>query len=141
MEFWINRKVHLDADVLSGAGSCATDFFDSKGTGWSHDAANGEYDCDGSQVANSSLVELNKVVIGTIYRVTFTVKNYVAGNVFPACGNTGVGTARTADGTYTEDIIASGNTYFYIFGNTDFVGSVDDITVEPVRIRRTLSMF
>jgi hypothetical protein len=107
--------------------TCATDFFDSKGTGWSHDTTDDEYDCDGSAVADTDLTEGSICVSGRIYRVKFTIKNYSAGNVCPVCG-TQEGTDRFADGTYVEYVTANG-TDFIIRGDLDFVGSVTDIYV------------
>lgn len=125
----------VGADVLGGDGDCAADFFDTVEAGWAHDAGNGEYDCDGSQGVYALLTEHSSVVIGTVYKTIFTVKNrdgVGAGSVKLKCGSTSGSTYRSADGTYTEFITASGNTAFYVQADGDFIGSVDDITVEPV---------
>lgn len=110
--------------------ACDVDFFDTKGTGWSYDAGNDEYDCDASQVADSDLGEAGILENGLTYVVRFMVKNYVAGNVVPVCGTT-EGTDRSADGSYTEVIVSDG-TDFKIRGDVNFDGSVDSIYVYPV---------
>ena len=107
--------------------TCATDFFDSKGTGWSHDASNDEYDCDGSQVADSDLTEGSICTSSVVYRVEFEIKNYSAGNLCAVCG-TQEGTDRSASGVYSEYITASG-TNFIIRADADFVGSVTNIYI------------
>ncbi|UCD56794.1 MAG: hypothetical protein JSV16_13360, partial [Candidatus Hydrogenedentota bacterium] len=107
--------------------TCATDFMDSKGTGWSHDATDDEYDCDGTQTADSDLTEGSVCVNGFRYRVEFEIKNYSAGKVCPVCG-TQEGTDRVGDGVYVEYLVSNG-TDFKIRGDLDFVGSVTNIYV------------
>ncbi|HON93810.1 MAG TPA: hypothetical protein PKZ07_19730 [Sedimentisphaerales bacterium] len=48
----------------------------------------------------------NTIVIGHTYRIIYTISSRTAGGVTVSIGGTD-GTARTADGTYTEDIVAS----------------------------------
>ncbi len=126
------------ADVLGGLGDCATDWFDVQGDGWTHDGAADEYDCDGSQASSSLLIENSILTIGVTYKVTYTVKNYTengAGDWIRAiCGLNGFGTARYANGTYTEFITCDGDTHFRTQAGADFIGSVTDITIEPVGV-------
>ncbi len=126
------------ADVLGGLGDCATDWFDVQGDGWSHDGVADEYDCDGSQASSSLLIENSILTIGVTYKVTYTVKNWTengAGDWIRAiCGLTGFGTARYANGTYTEFITCGGDTHFRTQAGADFIGSVTDITIEPVGV-------
>lgn len=112
-------------------GNCATDSF-AKGTGWSHDAANEEYDCDGSQVSATDLYQTSIVAIGSIYKIVYTVKNYAAGNIRVRCGSGTNGLNRSADATYTEYLVATGNTSFYLQGDASFAGSIDDVSVKEV---------
>ncbi len=126
------------ADVLGGLGDCATDWFDVQGDGWSHDGVADEYDCDGSQASSSLLIENSILTIGVTYKVTYTVKNWTengAGDwIRTICGLNGFGTARYANGTYTEFITCGGDTNFRIQAGADFIGSVTDITIEPVGV-------
>jgi hypothetical protein len=64
------------------------------------------------------------------YRVKFTVSNYKKGTVRAIVGSTGNGTLRSANGTYIEDIVCSGALNFYIQGDSNFDGSIDDISIE-----------
>lgn len=71
------------------------------------------------------------LVEGNLYRVTFTVSSYVAGNVTAVVGGT-EGTDRAADGTFIESIIAGSSADIDIRADLDFNGSVDALTVEEV---------
>ena len=119
-------------DELIPDTTCATDFFDTKQTGWTHDAVNDEYDCDGSQPGWSYLMEAI-LSSGSFYKIVFTIKNYFAGNVF-AYTTAQTGTYRTSDGTFTDYLIGGGGnpTRFYVYGDDDFIGSVDDISVKQI---------
>jgi len=70
-------------------------------------------------------------VIGRKYNVTFTVSNYSAGTITPILGTSGTtGTARSANGTFTEYIVASGANRIILRANSTFVGDIDDVKVE-----------
>lgn len=47
---------------------------------------------------------------GKRYRVSYQISNYTAGTLTPVCG-TALGTARSANGTYTELIISNGTAF------------------------------
>lgn len=123
-----------ETDLLNGLGDCTTDFADFKGTGWSYDAVNDEYDCDGSQIASTQLRE-NSVVSSPInkwYYFTFEVKNYSSGTLYFHVGGYDAGTAVSANGVYSgsyQVTNASSNNNVYWTGNTDFEGSVTDMKV------------
>lgn len=122
------REVCAMSEFISN-GDCASDSF-TKGTGWSHDADNDEYDCDGSQEANSDLTQ-NVLPKAGMYVVVFTVKNYEAGNI---CGlaDTTEGTDVSADATYTQYIYADSSGVAGVRADASFVGSVDDISVQDI---------
>ena len=44
-----------------------------------------------------------------------------------------VGTIRSANGTYTEYIIALGDETIYFDGIVSFIGSIDNVSVKEVR--------
>ena len=83
-----------------------------------------------------SIVLTNKEVIdgGLTYNTKFTVSDYSAGNVKLNVGGVS-GTARTADGTYSESFSPSSDGYLMISCSNDFVGSIDDIIVRPTSSR------
>lgn len=106
-----------------------------KGTGWT--IGSGVASSDGSQTATSSLYQdIAAIVIGKSYSVTFTVSNYSAGTVRVHVGDSGGGgTIRSANGTYTETITASGTvSRFYVNADGNFVGSIDNVSVKQVDI-------
>lgn len=67
------------------------------------------------------------IIQGTKYRVSYTVSNYSAGTITVSLGGT-PGTARSANGTYTEDIVA-GATDVLAFTGAGFTGSIDNADV------------
>lgn len=119
------------ADLVTNGGFDAdTDW--NKGTGWS--IAAGVAHCDGSQVTSSNFYQDIGIVIGRRYRVIFTISNYVAGQVRPLAGSQGIGTYRSANGTYTEDMVAKGTApNFYFFADVDFEGDIDNVIVYPLQ--------
>lgn len=106
-------------------GDCSTDSF-IKGTGWTYDGGNLEYDCSGSQTADSKLYQ-TLVNDSFWYQIRFTIKNYSAGNIAGLAGGVS-GTNVNANGTYTQIIEAGVSTDFGLIADSDFVGSVDDIS-------------
>jgi lysophospholipase L1-like esterase len=72
---------------------------------------------------------------GRIYRVAYTVTGASAGSVrvSVALSGTGLGTYRSADGTYTEDLLASDNgAAIRIEPSSDFNGSLDNVSVKEI---------
>lgn len=64
------------------------------------------------------------------YETTYTISDYVSGTVYISLGGS-LGTARTANGTYTEVITAAATDYVRILTSTGagFTGSVDNVSV------------
>ena len=67
-------------------------------------------------------------VIGGIYKTIFTISGVAAGNVTVKVGGTS-GTARSTNGTFTENITAISTGSFYFTPSADFDGSLDDFQV------------
>ncbi|MFX0201873.1 MAG: hypothetical protein ACFFCW_37665, partial [Candidatus Hodarchaeota archaeon] len=114
---------------LVNGGDCSSDTF-TKQTGWTHDAGNQEYDCDGSQVSSTSIYQGSILTLGYFFKLVFTVKNYSAGNVYQYAGGSSHGTAKSSNATYTEHLQCLGDATLYIQGDSDFIGSVDDISAK-----------
>lgn len=111
-------------------GTFATDTGWTKGTGWTISA--GAASSDGSQAANSDLTQtIAGLKSGVSYDVTFTVSGLTGGQVRLLVGGT-AGTQRSADGTYTETVVAGSSTTFGFRADLDFVGSIDDVSIDPV---------
>jgi len=72
---------------------------------------------------------------GKSYEVTFTVSNYSSGDIKFILGGNDNGTARTANGTYTETIIITNRVNNFVYLSTSGCTlDVDDITVKEVGI-------
>lgn len=111
----------------SSNGSFATDTGWTKGSGWTIGSgvatAAGAISTAISQDASVSLVE------GRAYVVKMTITRS-AGGLIPSIGGT-AGTTRSADGTYSEIIIA-GSTQAIAFTGSSFTGTLDNVSVLPI---------
>jgi hypothetical protein len=116
------------SDSLTTNGGFGADTDWTKGTGWTIGA--GKADCDGTQVAASELKQNQACTQGLGYTVTYTLSSVSAGSITPKLGGT-AGTARTANGTYTEVIVcgAGVDPKLVLSADADFVGKVDDVSV------------
>jgi len=68
------------------------------------------------------------VTIGHSYKVIFKVSGWSAGTVTPSIGGT-AGTARGADGTFTETLVASTTGNLLLTPTTTLVATIDDVYV------------
>ena len=109
----------FDADVL----------WTKAGAEWTIDT--GEASCDGTQAGTSDLTNAGVVVPGTV-SVKITLSGITAGTITPIIGGV-AGTARSADGTYTEEIAAVG-TSIVLQADASFVGNVDDVSVKTINV-------
>ena len=135
----VEQVVGLILDKRNGLGIgsevISNNTFDSdtvwtKGTGWSI----------GSGVATktagsaSNLSQTVTLTAGTTYRVVYTITR-TAGTITPqfSGGSTVTGTARSASGTYVENLTAvSGNTTFEFAADASFAGTVDNVYLKRV---------
>lgn len=113
-------------------GSFASDANWTKGTGWT--ISGGTASCDGTQTSDSDLTQAITLVDGSDYAVTYTVSGLTAGTITPVVGGT-AGTARSANGTYTETITASSTDELSLRADADFTGSVDDVSLKATAIK------
>tara|TARA_B100001758_G_scaffold246954_1_gene263337 strand:- start:1075 stop:3162 length:2088 start_codon:yes stop_codon:yes gene_type:complete len=129
-----------DNIIINGTFDTDTDW--GKGTGWSINTTTKIAECDGSQSAGTQLTQTGlSFTNGVTYKVTYTL-TVSAGSVKAAFrGGTSVdGASRTTSGTYTENLVAlTGNNSFRMIANTDFIGTVDNISVQanPTTVRAT----
>ena len=102
----------------------------SKGSGWSIS------DGKASKVSGDITYLLQNLVLETskTYKITFTVTNYVSGDVkfgFTTPTGSPFGTSRTANGTYNELFTHDSNTIALRFrAGSTFDGSIDNISVK-----------
>ena len=72
----------------------------------------GEIDISTASPNAMKQVEANQdtaIVLGKTYEVVFTITDYVSGIAQVRVGNTGTGADRSANGTFTETIVAAGS--------------------------------
>jgi len=123
-----NARVHsvktYTGDELITNGGFDTDSDWTKGTGWT--IANGKASNDGSGGSNN-LRQSNILTIGSTYKITITVSDYVSGNVEVSAGASPRGT-MSANGTYTFYQETTPSDDFYIIANA-FTGSIDNVSV------------
>jgi len=99
------------------------------GTGWSMG--------DGVVSLNSPTGNLDQSLTatsGSKYRVTFTISNYVSGDIrwrFTGTSNEN-GTLRSANGTYTEEITLTNSQSIFRFPATGGVMDIDNVSVVEV---------
>ena len=118
----------LGSELITN-GSFDTDSNWSKGSGWT--ISGGKANSDGLQTTNSSIYQTNVVEVGKTYLVTYTT-TITSGQARAKAGFSGNGTFRTQSGIYQEYIVAVTNATFYLEGNSDFVGSIDNLSVKEV---------
>ncbi len=100
-----------------------------KGTGWTISGGTGNK-ASGSA---SDLDQTAVITIGQEVTVTFTLSAFVGGTITPRCGTT-LGTARSANGTYTETISTAGNTTFSMVADSSGDYSIDNVIVNGSEI-------
>jgi hypothetical protein len=115
-----NRAVALGRDVLLDNNPMVDTANWIKGTGWT--IAAGVASCDGSQTGNTDLQQSGILTVGKTYEFRITITNYSAG-VVQNVGGVG-GTARSANGTYTEQLVANSQNY-RLRGDVNFIGDVN----------------
>ena len=85
---------------------------------------------DGTQGGAQNNLQAAGIVPGALYRVRFTVSDYVAGALTPYVGGAGQGTAVTASGDVDQTIVATTDGNFYLVYDATFEGKIDDVIVE-----------
>ena len=98
------------------------------GTGWS--MGDGKAIGDGTMVSNV-LEQDYDFIDGSLYRFTFTIKDYVSGSLFIRQPFNGSSDAVSANGTYSFDYVA-GSTNALKFRGNSFIGSIDDVSFKLV---------
>jgi len=83
--------------------------------------------CDGSQEAESFLAQtyVANWSQGITWQTTLKIQNYSAGNVRLRLGAVSLGTNRSANGTYVENIAGGIGNSFGILADANFVGEID----------------
>ena len=110
-------------------GDFATDSDWIKGTGWT--ISGGTANCDGTQTGNTLLYQNIGHSSNTLYRLQFTISNYVSGTIDFALDNPFFGAANS-NGTFVFDITPSSVGNFIVRADENFVGSIDNVSVKEI---------
>ena len=79
--------------------------------------------CNDGTIVNDGI----RIIVGNTYRVTYTVREFISGNVNIILGSA-YGISRTANGTYTEEITVTDNTEVKFFASGDL--GVENLVIE-----------
>lgn len=127
---YFRPKIHTGNRALNGTFDNDSQW--TKGTDWTIGGGKANR---AAGAGATDLTQAGRLVVGVVYEVIFTVSNYVAGTVTPKAG-TGAGTARGADGTFTEDITCAGNTSIIFTATAACDLSIDDVFYRPKSLWR-----
>ena len=111
-------------------GDFATDSDWNKGTGVT--ISGGSLNFSGV-LSSVNTYQSSSIEIGKRYLVTFTISNYTSGGIRAIIGSSGFTDIRTSNGTFTTDVVASGNTTIYLqsqSGTSTY--SIDNVSVKEV---------
>ena len=117
-----------DEEVVNGDFATDSDWI--KGSGWSIE--------DGVASLNAPTGNLDQSLSassGSKYIVTFTISNYVSGDIrwrFTGASNEN-GTLRSANGTYEEEITLTNSQSVFRFPATAGIMDIDNVSVKKVR--------
>tara|TARA_Y100001951_G_C11257269_1_gene250189 strand:- start:3 stop:1106 length:1104 start_codon:yes stop_codon:yes gene_type:complete len=118
----------LGSDLVTNGGF-DTDSDWTKGTDWSIDTTDGVAKGDST---TDNLIQSDIVEVGKHYKITYTIKDYVAGSVrVELSTDTSAGVTRSSNGTFTETLKAN-STYIAFDARTSFTGSIDNVKVYEV---------
>lgn len=111
-------------DDLQTNGTFDTDSGWTKGSGWTISGGTANH------TTGTATLEQNIVVSpGDVLHVKYTVSGVSTGSVTASAGGT-AGTARSTNGTFTEDIIAGATTVLAFTPSTSFNGKIDNVEVQ-----------
>ena len=128
----INSNGLLEVPKYSIGGELVTNGDFATDSDWSLNSnwliSGGTANADGT--SSNPMFQDGVITGGKQYLVTYTLSNFTQGSVYVDLGSGGIGTTRTASGTYTDVILAAGNNNrFYLRGSGNFILSIDNVSV------------
>ena len=121
-------EVVSDTELVTN-GDFDTDTDWTKGAGWTISGGN----LNASNVNAVSTTQAGYTFVGKTFQVSYTISDYSQGSVQIYLGGSQSTSLKSENGTHTETIsISSGNTTLYIYGTSNFTGSIDNISVKEV---------
>lgn len=134
---WLVSKELYTTGLIPAANMPSNGTFTGNATGWTLGSgwAYGTNAVSGT-TASTALSQLSATMNANIrsgrsYSLTFTVSSRSAGSVTPSIGSV-TGTARSADGTYTETIVAAANNAALSITGAGFTGTIDNVILVEV---------
>ena len=119
------------ADIVTN-GAFTTDVSWTKGTGWDINSTTATKAHHATGTASLLSQASATTLLSQYYLTVYTVSGYVAGTVSVSIAGV-TGTARSADGTYTEIITSlAADQVIALSANSTFVGDVDTFSVYPL---------
>jgi len=124
---WGDKTAYAETEKITN-GDFSIDSDWNKDAGWTISGGKAN-----ASATTLQIVQPTAVIIGKYYLVEYTISGYVSGSVRAECGNnTGAGTIRSSNGTYSEIILAAGSTDFAFDGIVSFTGSIDNVSVKEI---------
>ena len=120
------------AEIVTGSDIITDGDFPNGSTAWALNGwtiSNNAANCSG---ITANMIQTISGSTNKTYSLTFTISNYVSGNVIPAfVGGNSYSKVYNANGTFTEVISSYSDTRF-VFYATSFTGSIDNVSVKEV---------
>ena len=117
------QQFYFDGLVTNGTFDTDTNW--TKGTGWTIGTGVASFAGGGTAPLSQNV----GLVKGTAYQLAYTVSGRTAGTIYPVLGGNVNGTTRTSNGTFTQVIVSGSNANLYFQQDTNFVGSIDNVSV------------
>ena len=110
-------------------GGFDTDTIWTKGTGWTISGGQG---IAAATAANQFISQTVSVIKNGVYVVSYDVANFSSGDVRPSFDSGDNGTARTANGSYSDTITLTAAATTLRFGRStgDFTGRIDNVSLQ-----------
>lgn len=126
LEVWFPWVDYIGKNDLSTIdnGNFAADTDWTKGTGWTIPGGNLAVKAPSAGIEVLSQTPNTAIIQGSAYSVTYEIAGWIAGTLTPKIGGT-AGTARAADGVYTDYIVAGSGPLLEFEASTDFDGDLD----------------
>ena len=120
----------LGSELITN-GDFATDSDWTKGVGWT--ISGGSANSDGSQSATSGLVQSSVFTSGKRYKLSFNITSNGAVFKFWVNGSQNIFSTSLVNGLIEYTFIASATGSAYFEATSNFIGSIDNVSVKEVR--------
>jgi len=106
-------------------------------TDWVHRTSNsvisnGTLSWSGTQTLADDVYQQKTGYVGKLVKMTINISSYTQGSVFLRAGSSQSPTSHSSVGTFTEILEWVGNDYIYVKASSDFIGSIESVSVREV---------